>query len=83
MSEWFSVKDILPDPNTEVEVMFSLVAVGDPVRASWPCVFHPEGSSPPMFIFRSHLDEHHPGLCGEIIAWRLRRSADLLSREEK
>lgn len=72
MSEWFNVKDVLPDPDTMVEVVFSFVASGESSRVAWPCAFHPKGSNPPMFVFRSWMGEHHPGWCGQIIAWRFR-----------
>lgn len=73
MNGWFNVKDGLPGPNTKVEVMFSFVASGEPVRQAWPCTFHPKGSSPPMFIFQSWLgDPTPPSLHGEVVAWRYR-----------
>lgn len=74
MNEWFDVRDVLPDTNTKVEVAFSFVASGGTeARTAWPCTFHPEGFSPPTFVFRDWLGEHHPGWCGPIIAWRFAR----------
>lgn len=71
MSEWFDTREILPDPDTKVEVAFDYVgSFGVPAQIGWPCTFHPPGHNPPAFVFRSWLGEYKPSVCGRIVAWR-------------